>query len=142
MRKLLFIVCFIYSLGGGFNNVASANQSAIAGGFDNQSSAANTFIGGGTGHRISAAFGVIGGGESNRVTGQLNAILGGVNNDDNGLAGVMIAGNSITAINPDTLHINGLWANNIPGPGFGTCPTGTIYWDAPGSAGRALYIVP
>ncbi len=100
-------------------------------GFHNQATGNHTFIGGGSNSQVIAAFGVIGGGEGNKVTVQGNAILGGVNNSDNSLNGVMIAGNGITAAIPDALHINGLWANGIPGPIFGGAglPVGTVYWD-------------
>ena len=47
--------------------------------------------------------------------------LGGQNNNHGGMAGLMIAGNGITAAIPNALHVNGLWANGIP-----NCPTAAI----------------
>ena len=135
------------AVGGGTNNCAVDINSFVGGGVNNSAGAKASFIGGGDTNVIDPAFGVcavigggnlnfngsgfgvIGGGQNNILSGdQFNAILGGQNNNDAGLAGVMIAGNNITAVNPDTLHINGLWANGIPGPGSGGAIPGTVYW--------------
>ncbi len=52
-------------------------------------------------------------------------------NNDGGLNGVMITGNGIVGTIPNALHVNGLWANGIPGPVFGGggAPIGTVYFD-------------
>jgi hypothetical protein len=68
-------------------------------------------------------------GDTNVVTGNCSGILGGVNNTDSGLNDTFIAGSGIAAVNPNSLHINGLWANGIPGPGPGAALPGTVYFD-------------
>ena len=77
---------------------------------------------------------VIGGGSGNQLSGAYSAILGGHNNNDGGLAGAMIVGNGISAAGPalpNTLYINGLWANAIPNCAFGgTAATFQVYWDS------------
>ena len=101
-------------VGGGDGNWATGTKSVVGGGDTNLATGANTFIGGGY---------------NNQVSGQLNGIIGGANNNDAGLAGVMIAGNNITAVNNNALHIEGLWACAIPGPGYGGGITNTVYYD-------------
>jgi len=72
-----------------------------------------------------------------------SSILGGSGNSDGGFNNVFIAGNGITAVAASTLYVNCVNANSTPFvPGGGSLPSGAIYWDTPGAAGRALYIVP
>ena len=56
---------------------------------------------------------------------------------------MFIAGTGITAVNPGSLHVNGLWANGIPGPfvGIPVLPIGTVYYGPAGvPGGNILYI--
>lgn len=78
----------------------------------------------------------IGGGAHNTVSGNFSSILGGQNNNDGGFANAHIAGSGIAlgpgVGNPNSLHINGLWANGIPfNPLFAT--PGTVFALAPGA---------
>ena len=146
-------------VGGGDTNIASSDLSFLGGGYNQIGNAASIFIGGGShvasadhaaivGGNFNQASGpltFIGGGSGNVVTQQGNAILGGVNNNDGTLAGVMIVGNNIPAAIPNALHINGLWANGIPGPYTAppSFPSGTVWYGPPGIASAfALYIIP
>ena len=111
------------SIGGGTGNAINAS--------------ADNFIGGGNSNKIVtavAACGVIVGGSGNQLSGAYSAILGGHNNNDGGIAGAMIVGNGISAAGPalpNTLYINGLWANAIPNCAFGgTAATFQVYWDS------------
>lgn len=103
-------------------------------------------IGGGDHNVINAGApnSFIGGGNNNTVSGPCSAILGGQNNNDGGLANVHIVGSGIAAVNPNTLHVNALWAGAIPGP-FPAVPAlapGTVYFGPAGvPGGKVLYIV-
>ncbi|MBL7692884.1 MAG: hypothetical protein JNM41_14925 [Flavipsychrobacter sp.] len=77
-----------------------------------------------------------------------SSILGGQNNNDGGFANAHIAGSGIAlgpgVGNPNSLHINGLWANGIPGPflAIPPLPIGTVYFGPAGiPGGNILYIV-
>lgn len=80
-----------------------------------------------------------------------SSILGGQNNNDGGFANAHIAGSGIAlgpgVGNPNSLHINGLWANGIPVfPAGFPYNVGTVFAvpvgapPPPGIAG-ALYIM-
>jgi hypothetical protein len=68
------------------------------------------------------------GGDANNISGSFSAVLGGQGNNDSGLNDVFIAGSGIAAVNPASLHVNGLWANGIPGPGPGGALLGTVFF--------------
>jgi hypothetical protein len=69
----------------------------------------------------------IGGGTNNISSGACSAILGGQGNNDSGFNDVFIAGSGIAAVNPASLHINGLWANGILYNPLVALPVGTVF---------------
>jgi len=101
------------------NATSPATCGVIAGGFKNKDCA---------GIHYSSIFG----GHKNTVAGNCSSILGGFNNYDGGYDNVFIAGSGIalsaTVGNPNSLHVNGLWANGIPDGTLGPFNTGTIFW--------------
>jgi hypothetical protein len=133
-------------IGGGYSNRIDQHANMIGGGRQNYICGNDSTIGGGQNNSIgdlaltlSANCSFIGGGLNNRVTGDFSAILGGNGNNDNGLANVHIAGSGITAVNTDSLHINGLWANNIPVNPVTAPVAGTVFvWNLPGVPPWAL----
>lgn len=114
-------------IGGGFENCIESNNSVVAGGITNSILTSN------------ADAAVIAGGANNTVSGPCSAILGGHNNNDGGLSNVHIVGSGITALSPNTIHVNGLWANGLPtyagGPPI--APAGTVFILAPGTPAPA-----
>ena len=141
-------------IGAGGNNCisATATYSFIGGGGGAAAAAANyitgnnSFIGAGEKNCVIAHCSSIMGGCNNTICGDYSAILGGSGNTvPAGFSYVGIFGQNIN--NPlnmsnNTLHVNGLNANSIPGPGGLGLPSGTIFWDAPGMPWpKALYIV-
>lgn len=102
-------------IGGGIGNYIFEQCSSIVGGSQ------NTINAGGVGSFIA-------GGDTNTIYGACSSILGGSGNNDGGLNNVIIAGSGITAVNPNTLHVNGLWANGVPNAGAGPFPQGTVFW--------------
>ena len=85
----------------------------------------------------------------NTSSANYSAILGGSGNSDSGYSNAFIAGSGIvlsaTVGNPNSLHVNGLWANGVPvypagfpynaGPVF-SAPIGITP-----TAGNVLYIM-
>lgn len=67
-------------------------------------------------------------GSNNCVAGNFSVILGGTGNSDGGFNNVFIAGSGISAVNPNSLHVNGIWANGIPNGLSGPFPAGTLFW--------------
>ena len=67
-------------------------------------------------------------------------VIGGSGNTVNhDYAGIF--GNGLTSAASNTFHINCLNAINTPNAPLGVgVPLGTIYWDAVGAPGKALYI--
>lgn len=125
-----------------------ADYSAIVGGQTNEiTTNTHNFIGGGIGNTVSGHYSSILGGSGNRVSGTFSSISGGTGNNDGGLTNVHIAGSGITAVNPGSLHVNGLWANGIPvfPAGFpynaGTVFVVPIGTTPPAAASGALYIM-
>ena len=121
--------------GGCCNNIDGSN-----------SGAATTYgvIGGGQANCICAGtnHSSIFSGNGNMVSGSCSSILGGSGNSDGGNSNVFILGSSITAVLPDTTHINGLWANGIPSlpGGIGTVPK-QVYWDCVGNLNPSCCIL-
>jgi len=95
------------------NATSPATCGVIAGGFKNKDCA---------GIHYSSIFS----GHKNTVAGNCSSILGGFNNYDGGYDNVFIAGSGIalsaTVGNPNSLHVNGLWASSMC-----TYPTGFPY---------------
>lgn len=143
-------------IGGGLDNhvgvagMMGAPNSVIGGGDHNNiltnamSGTTHSVIGGGRLNTINpgANFAGIFAGDGNTVSGLRSVIVGGVGNNDAGLNDVVIAGTGIAAVLANTLHVNALWAGGIPfAPGGAGMLPGQIYWDVPGTPGRALYIL-
>jgi hypothetical protein len=121
-------------IGGGIGNKIHTQCASIVGGQENVI-------------RIAGVHSFIGGGGCNVITGPCSAILGGAGNSDGGLANVQIAGSGIAAVNANSLHVNGIWANGIPVYAGGPAPAvGTVFVVTPGGpvpagASGALWIM-
>ncbi len=66
------------------------------------------------------------GGHNYTTTGACSSILGGSGNNDGGLNNVFIAGNGITAVTPNTFHVE--YLNAVNTPVAGPFPSGTMMY--------------
>jgi hypothetical protein len=65
------------TVAGGWNNVASANASAVGGGQSNLASGDLSLVGGGLHNIASGAYSFVGGGSTNRARGESSVVVGG-----------------------------------------------------------------
>jgi hypothetical protein len=130
------------AIGAGVPLACSSSFSAIGGGASNCIDATGV---------VGTNYAVVGGGQNNLVCAGTNhssifsgfnncvasscaSILGGTGNSiPAGFANAHIAGSGIAlgpgVGNPNSLHVNGLWANGIPGPGYALGVSNTVYFD-------------
>ncbi len=99
-------------IGGGIGNYIFEQCSSIVGGCQ------NTINAGGVGSFIA-------GGDTNTISGACSSILGGSGNNDGGFAYAGIFGQNVTAVAPNTFHVECLNAVNTPIYG-GALPSGTL----------------
>jgi hypothetical protein len=85
------------TVGGGANNVATADAATIAGGWDNIASGYRSAVGGGDGNNASGERAAIGGGMSNTVNGDRSVVAGGESNSASGGGATVGGGYSNTA---------------------------------------------
>jgi len=114
--------------GGACNAITGcAETSFIGGGYGNCLKQTGTVIGGGFGNQVAGIYSSVLGGMSNSASGAYSSILGGSGNSDGGFNYAGVFGQGITAVAPNTFHVECLNAINTPiYTGLGYLP-GTIF---------------
>ena len=134
-------------IGGGSGNFINANGAnttfgVIGGGQANLLAPGtnHSSVFGGHGNNVLGNCSVVLGGQTNVINSDYSSIIGGNGNSIPAGAGFInrhIIGSAIAlgagVGYPNSLHINGLWANGIPNAGLGPFPVGTVFWNAPGA---------
>jgi len=100
---------------GGVTNCVTGTNAVVAGGDTNCAYSTNAFIGGGDSNIAGTCAGVIGG-CCNRAEGDDGAIIGGVSNCISSAhrCSVIAAGTSINSVSGCMLHVNRLYASDLP----------------------------
>jgi len=112
------------AIGGGYKNNILGNNSFVGGGITNSVyNSCSSVVGGGL-NTVSGAYSSVLGGTFNTVSGDYSSILGGSGNSDGGFNYAGVFGQGVTAVAPNTFHVECLNAVNTPnittGPATGT----------------------
>ncbi len=102
------------TVGGGFQNTASAQGAVVSGGSQNMASATYAHVGGGWINMASGPLSTVSGGQGNRAAGNAAAVLGGITNNAAG-SGSAILGGSLGRIYGQNSAIVGGYADTVWG---------------------------